>query len=88
LKRRKPQQLFRVLGFQGDGALGAHQRFAGLVPREGMFLGAFRTLKNVDAFFTAETAFAAGFHLMGFVFGHGDILLNYMRLSVNRVIKT
>jgi len=33
------------------------------------------TGKNIGASLAAEAAFAAGFHVMGFVFGHADILL-------------
>jgi hypothetical protein len=56
--------LLNVLGFQGDGALRAHQWFARLVPREGMLGIAFRARKEV--FFTGDvtgSAFAAKFLL-------------------------
>ena len=78
LRQRKPAQLLGILGFQGDGALGAHQRFARLVPGKGMFRIAFGTLKDVGAFFAAETTFATCFHIMGFVFGHANFLLDYL----------
>jgi hypothetical protein len=63
----KAQNLFGVLGLHGNGALGAHQRFPGLLPREGMLSIALRALKNVGFSFTAKTAFASHFRCMGFV---------------------
>jgi len=41
-----------------------------------MFRITLGTGKNVGAAFAAETALAANFHVMGFVFGHTDILLD------------
>jgi hypothetical protein len=48
-----------------------------------MFLSAFGALKNIGAFFATETAFAAHFHVMGFVFGHDTILLKFSWLTAN-----
>jgi hypothetical protein len=70
-----PQHLFDILGFQGDGALGAHQRFTWLLSWECMLGIAFRALKNVCSFFTAKTAFASHLRCVGFVFGHEIFLL-------------
>jgi len=61
------KNLLGVFGFQGNGALGAHQGFPGLLPREGMLGIAFRALKNVGSLFAAKAAFASHFRCMGFV---------------------
>jgi len=53
-----------------------------------MFLSAFGTLKNVGAFFAAETALATCFHIMGFVFSHVHILLDYLMVAIKVSIKS
>jgi hypothetical protein len=77
----KALRLLGVLGFHRDGALGAHQRFPGLLPRESMLSIAFRTLKNVGTLFSAKTALSAYFRGMGFV---SHVKSSFSRSDVSR----
>jgi hypothetical protein len=60
--------LLGILGFQGDGALGAHQGFARLVTRKGMLSITFGAHKKAFcSLFKTGAAFAADFTMSGLI---------------------
>jgi hypothetical protein len=63
----EPSGLLDILGFQGNGAFGAHRRFARLLTGERMLGIALRAEKNVLAFFAAKAALSTYFRGMWFV---------------------